>query len=850
MKLVPFILALLFCGLLEAAEAFSLTPKPGETEFTVTAPAPGVYRFRVRSRAYGPAGREHTAVFRWEEGARRQRRLLHPNRKEALYEIDRLVFGAEPRRLRVEWNPEEVELLEFRFSPDRPEPVPEAAQNYRPPFAPPARHPRLLVNPSELEKIRANLETGVNQEVWQKLAEAARKPYLFAPSPDTEVMYDPAVAAAISGQAFYHLVTGDREAGRAAVELALTYLDGVSFGNGQDICRKVGEIIFRASQVYDWCYALMTPEERARMRERMLWFAGEMEIGWPPFHQSVASGHGNEAQMSRDLLAMAIAVYDEDPQPFQYAAYTMLEVLRPMKEFLFRSGRHDQGSGYGAYRLRYDFAAALHFRRTFGVELLPPETALIPYYWHYLRTPDNRILVEGDANWDWSHRYRVNREMLLNHQALWPDPELKEEYRRNHPKLDFPEDPVWFLLLNDPKLAPEDRRASLPLVKFYRDPLPGMALRTGWNFGRSSDDVVVTLQGAQYHLRNHQHLDMGSFQIYYRGNLAADLGQYRTYGLPYDWNFAKSSASHSVMLFRDPEESKRLMGPVFTANSGTQEVRGWWPPDDLKQLLKDDTFRSGDTPRAGWGPDREKPAYAFMECDLGRLHPGRVKSYSRSFVYLNLGRKDTPAALLVLDRFEKTTERVEPVFQLTAIGTPVEKEGVLEVAVSPYGRTGKLSLRTLLPEAAARRILTGKEVFMLGGQFFAPGAPKAPEASGSRAEITGSGGSYLHLIEIQDGAAVPLPARCREEKGRIRVEWADRLIGFGDALRPSREAVRWEVTAPGTQVLLLDLAPGPWKLLRNGTAFLSAEVPEGEGSFFTILEPGSYELIPACETGE
>ena len=38
----------------------------------------------------------------------------------------------------------------------------------------------------------------------------------------------------------------------------------------------------------------------------MLYFAAEMETGWPAFRQSAAAGHGNEAQISRDQLAMAI----------------------------------------------------------------------------------------------------------------------------------------------------------------------------------------------------------------------------------------------------------------------------------------------------------------------------------------------------------------------------------------------------------------------------------------------------------------------------------------------------------------------------------------------------------------
>ncbi len=825
-------------------EAFNVVPPPGAEEVVVKAPAPGIYWFSTNTYSKVPVGVEHTAEFRWDDGPWRHRRLLNPNRAGGVYGIDRIEFTGEPRRLQFRFDREKTERMEFQFAPVQPVKVPKEAVNYKPPFAPPLSHPRLLVNPEALSQIRANLKTGVNATTWEKLSAEARKPFKFELDPDREVMYDPAVSLAISQKAFYYLMTGEREIGREATELSTTYLDVVSFGNGQDICRKVGEIIYRVSQAYDWCYELMTPDERTFLRQKMLYLAGEMEIGWPPFKESVVVGHGNESQVSRDLLAMAIAVYNEDPEPYRYVAYTMLEVFQPSRTYLYQSGRHDQGYGYGGYRMQYDLFAALQFKRTFGYDLLPAITAEVPYNWHYLRLPDNRFFVEGDGNWIWLERYYANRQLLLNSIALWPDAELKEEFRRSRTKLDFPEDPVFFLLVNDPNLKPEDRRAELPLTKFYKKPLPGMIARTGWNFGKQSDDVVVSMNGAYYHYRNHQHLDMGAFQIYYRGVLAADLGQYKNYGIPFDWNFAKSTVSHSAMLFRDPEQKTYRMGPQFTANSGTQEITGWWPADDLKEQTTGMKFRNGDTMRAGWGPDAVKPLYSFMETDLGILYPNRVKSYSRSFVFLNLGRPDTPAALLVLDRFEKSAERVEPLFQLTSIATPVEKGGAVEVAVSPYGRTGKLTMQTLLPAGASKRILTGKDAFTVDGTYFEPRIPAAPEANGSRTVITGGGKTFLNLIQIQDGAAAPLPVNQQEKDGRIVLEIADRQVNLGDALQPTGKAVSWTVTEKATQVLLLDLAPGAWELQANGKTISKAEVSAENGSFFAILEPGSYTLSP------
>ncbi|MGE4566006.1 MAG: hypothetical protein AB7F32_14110, partial [Victivallaceae bacterium] len=802
------------------------------------------YWFSVHTKSKVPVGVEHTAEFEWDDGVKRQRRLLHPNKTDTEYEIDRIDFGTEPRRLRIRYDEKKTTLADLVFTPQAAVAVPKPAQNYQPPFAPPARHPRLLVNPEALAKIKAGLNEGVNAEVWKAVSAAARKPFVFNPPPEKEVMYDPEVAEAISQKAFYYLVTGDRTVGREAIELDRAYLGRVIFGNGQDICRKVGEMIYRTSQVYDWCYDLLTPEEKKWFRERMLYLAGELEIGWPPFKQSVNVGHGNEAQLSRDLLAMAIAVYDEDPVPYRYAMYEMLEKFQPAKRFLYQSGRHDQGSGYGGYRFSWDLFAALQFRRTFNYDLLAPETARVPYYWHYIRTPDERLLVEGDANWAWAPRRFGNQPVLLTALALWPDPELKEEFRRLRPKMDYPTDPVFFLLVNDPFLKPQDRRAELPLLRATSAPLPGLTVRTGWNFGKNSNDVVITMHGADHHLRNHQHLDAGAFQIYYRGHLAADLGQYKTYGMPYDWNFAKSTVSHSAMRFLDPEQKSLSMGPQFTANSGGQEVKGWWPPADLDEMNSEGIFRNGRTVAAGWGPSDKKPDWAFMEVDLGILYPGRVKSYSRTFVYLPLGKPDTPALLAVLDRFTKAADRVIPIFQLTSFAAPVEKDGRIEVVYAPNGPVGKLTMETLIPASAKKTILTGKAAHTVGGEYFPPRVPDAPEAKGSRTEVTGPGNVFLNLIQVQDGAAAPLPATTLERDGRIVLNVAGRLVDFGDALQPSARAVSWQVAKPGTQVLILDLAPGVRTLIRDEKEVGKVEIKAGEGSYAATLEPGQYVLRP------
>ena len=60
---------------------------------------------------------------------------------------------------------------------------------------------------------------------------------------------------------------------------------------------------------------------------------------------------------------MAIAIYDEDPEPYRLCAWRIFEEMVPAHNYEYRSGRHTQGSCYGTYRLSWDMYLAMIFRQ-------------------------------------------------------------------------------------------------------------------------------------------------------------------------------------------------------------------------------------------------------------------------------------------------------------------------------------------------------------------------------------------------------------------------------------------------------------------------------------------------------
>lgn len=57
-----------------------------------------------------------------------------------------------------------------------------------------------------------------------------------------------------------------------------------------------------------------------------------------------------------------------------------------------------------------------------------------------------------------------------------------------------------------------------------------MIARTKWDIdkkGKPSNAMVVFMNMKEYQAKNHTHLDIGHFGIYYKGHLALDAGIYQ-----------------------------------------------------------------------------------------------------------------------------------------------------------------------------------------------------------------------------------------------------------------------------------------------------------------------------------
>lgn len=777
--------------------------------------------------------------------ARPSKRVIYvpwdrPNQRTGIFQLTE-----QEQELKI-WLPRGVRLGHVEIRTYNPPAVPAAAVNYTPTVVPPKSHPRLWVNQETLPSIRQNLSKAENKDIWEKLKKEAMEPYNYQFDPTKDILYDANVELAAQKKAFYYLMTGDQSIGREAVDLMISYMTNVEFGNILDITREIGRAIYNASLVYDWAYDLLSAREKEILRSNLMRLAVDMEIGWPPFRTKILNGHGAEAIVNRDFLSMAIALYNEDPLPYQYVSYAILEELIPMRRFEYQSPRHNQGVNYGAYRFSWEMHNAWLMRRMAGKEVFHENMKSVPEYWLYMRTPNGQMLRDGDGfgagKADDFYYWKHPLSMFLMYTYA-NDPVLKGEFLRHG---GIPTEPVLFLLLNNPDLKPEPSLASLPLTKDFGPILGSMVARTGWDISPESDDVVVEIKGGGYHFGNHQQSDAGSMQIYYRGFQLGDIGLYRFYGTPYDMGFNKRSISHSMMLVLDPEEKFDRS----EANDGGTRFNQR-APISPSQVQSDEWFHVGKVLSTSYGPSTLRPHYSYFSVDLAAAYADKVTDYVRSFCFLNLDRKDIPAVVILKDHIRSKNPNFKKYWQINSLNKPeVTAQGFI-LSNSYKGRTGKTHIHMLYPADADRttKILSGEEAnSAFNMQFEAPESPH-PEGRANRTMVSPKNNNkedqFLSVFQIVDGQMQPLDIIHEQTEVSDVIHIADRVVSIN---RTGNDiAVAFSVNVLNdtiSKVLLCGLSPGKWVIEDENDHIQEIDVKLGDNTIFFEATKGNYKIRP------
>lgn len=753
-------------------------------------------------------------------------RIVYDIYKGGLQELGKFEIKSAKQTLKI-WLPENMVLKRLYIRPYVAPVAPVTAENYRPKILPPAGHPRLWMNKETLPIVRERLKDSSHAQAWAQIKAVARTGDDLTFDPRKEMFYNDSLERIIEAKAFCYLMTDDKTVGEDAVRLALGYMSVLEFGNITygDITREVGRAIYTASLVYDWCYPLMDANSRRQLRNDLMRLARDMEIGWPPFYglESIINGHGNESQVCRDLLSMSIAIYDEDPEPYKYTSYSVLEQLVPMRKFEYQSPRHNQGIDYGGYRFGWEMHAAWLYYRMLGYTVFDDNIKNMSDYWLYMRTPDGKMLRDGDMfNVKYSSSedfYWKNPQTMLLCYAYSGNRLIKGEFVKQGGLRD---NPLLFLLLDDPALNPDFDLSQLPLTKDFGPVLNSMVARTGWGTDKSAGDVIVELKGGGFHFGNHQHADAGALQIYHRGIQVGDLGLYLSYGSPYDFNFNKRSVAHSMVLVRDPQEP--LLFRTKTNDGGTRFSQRF--PRTVKEVLTDSWFQTGFVRASSTGTDPLRPSFSYFNVDITAAYSEKVKAYTKSMLFLNLGRDDVPAVVVLLDRIVSHRAGMKKYWQINTINKPRYENGKFVLSSRMDDKEGVTYVNMIKPAEDARtfEVFSGDSSTKVFEDYY-PVKSVWPEAKGSRIMVSSKTDAALSefatIFQITEKGAVELPVSVEERDSYFSLKIADKVIVLAKPDVFLDSVIEIDIPGEGDfEIICLGLKAGFWSIkdLGKGTS--------------------------------
>lgn len=738
------------------------------------------------------------------------------------------------------WLPKGVILDYIDIAKYQSPAIPEKAKNYTPKYIPQG-HPRLWVNNNTLPVVKANLELGENKERWEKVKKLALQHPKYNTT-DDEISFDENLEKIIEAKAFYYLMTKDKKVGLEAIDLTKSYISRVSFGNLLDITREIGRTLHITAEVYDWCYDLMDKKDLSFIRQNLMRLSMDMEIGWPPFLQPIVNGHGSEAQVNRDLLSMAIAIYDEDPIPYQYCSYLVLEELVPIRQFEYQSPRHNQGINYGAYRINWDLHAAWLFKSMLGKEVFDPNIKNTADYWLYFRLPDGQMLRDGDHSLKGKsgeyEYWQINPTSFFMNYSYSRNPYLKHSFERMNGSS---VNPMLFLLLNDPNFKSSPIPANHPLNKDFGPILGGMVNRTGWEDDIKSNNVVAEIKGGGYYFSNHQHNDAGALQIYHRGFQVADLGQYKFYGTPYDLNFTKRSISHSMMLAIDSTEK---IGSIPANDGGTRMYRKI--PNSPEELINNPGHHNGEVISSSIGNK-----FNFFSVDLKSAYSNKIEAYQRDYVFINTGKEDIPAIIILKDHMTTSKPDIKKYWQVNSINEPsLEADNQIKLTSSRDSIFAHTYIKFIYPSAEElnREILSKEKAHNVFGFQVSPPPLDQAESNGHRVMISPKNNkkedNFLSVFQMANANITPLPVVHTQKNTLDYINISDMLIILNDSKINNVLNIPVAITEKKKEVYVSGIASGKWKVTdKKGKTIQTIEVNPSENTASFTLSKGQYNIV-------
>lgn len=720
-------------------------------------------------------------------------------------------------------------------------------------------HPRLYAVKADIPAIRAKLESDTYKAEYKKIQINANKSVKPLPKGGSDYTDNTSCKDILLDRAFSHLI-GDsgREHAKETVNQMKSFLKTVTFDKSNTAykSRYIGETLNTAACVYDWCYDFLTEKDKQFFVRRMKELAKETEVGYPAVKRSYVTAHAPESLIYRDQLSVGIAIYDEEEDWYQNVMSIISERLLPVKNFLNSSLADFSGSTYTEARNTGAVKAEFMLGKLgLSESIFCKEYKDVFYKFIYTRLPNGIWFKEGD-DYAWDRYVPDTRSPLYGDIFSYTGSRYGDPYLLRQGLLDNTaknEIDIFNILATDLN-ADIKEPTELPLTHFTKYPMSSMTARTSWQNGLNAPTAMAYVNMREVTVGDHQHRDMGAFQLWYKGMLALDSGLYE-YGEHYG-NYQTRSIAHNSVTVTDPGE----VYETYAADGGQRAVKSFGSYGDMLKNVSE-SIESGECITAKdvktfYGGGEYSPVFSYISGNIAPAYTDKIKSYERSFVFINTKNTAYSAALLVLDDLEAASAEFKKKWLLHSQEEPVisESENKITIKRTDNGQNGMLVNKTLIPEiggAAFEKVGGSGKEYYVEGKNYSPSRSENGlqfDAGAWRVELSPKSESakdkFLNVMYVTDadGTAEELPVFKDEGESFVSVTLLDKTVVFPKNKKTVTQGFTVNVRDNGfseADVLLCGLSPGKWSITKSGKTEC-AEVSESGGCAYFKLAPGEY----------
>ena len=756
------------------------------------------------------------------------------------------------------------------------------------PYFPRAEHPRMMVTRETLLRVRRALreKTPTNRRFKAILAEPIKNEGRLVPAVEHTTgrkgvhNYDTELLEAISAKALGYLTEGEPLYGYEAIYALKNFLLTLDLRYiFSDQCREFGYVMFISACVYDWCYPLLTDEDKrqliAGVENRVASGTTEgiiggkvttlrkMEVGFPPSDQGSVSGHGSERQILRDYLAFAAAIYDENAFWWNYIAARVYNDYVQVRNYYYRSGISQQGTGL--------YIKARHISDLYSAWILQTVVGAHPYVglektvrslFGYECT-SGFIFSDGDSSGrpknveQYLHLAFVSAYLFADSAMLrWAEDLLGEGMLGAD--TNYLSSTLYVALRGLCNLqAGEDRYAGMDLLQYNGYPLGQYITHRAWN---DPNGCSTMLRIKERTTANHEHKDSGTFSVYYKGSLTTGGGCYNNYGHVHTRMFHQMTISKNGLIVFNPSKLDPASDDVFTKYySGGQ--RKFIEKANLASWLSSPEHHPATLlgHADGYRPDGT-PHYAYVAGNLSAAYDDDTASYvGRRMLTVYTEDESAPMALFVYDDVESLSPDYEKRF-LLQIASP-DAPTVGEDRIVTENGEGRLTLISLSdgvsfrplggrayredgkydPDASQNYLLNGENLRTLSG---------ADDTHWGRVEIvapTAEKSVFLNAMYVSDRGADTVRDACRiESEDAVAVLYDRRIAAVFAKSRVAVDALSIDLpSADSLELFVSGLAGGEYAVSIDGVEISRAFVAPTKGLLVATVPGGKLTLEKA-----